>query len=258
MEYFALSDTGKKRQNNEDCYLTDAENNLFIVADGMGGHNAGEVASKTAIDNFVLYFEKKFNKNNFIFSGSAKTSDRKKKEIEDNIPQILIDSASYANEKIYELGLANNNLSGMGTTLTGVILFNSNAFVVHVGDSRLYVFRENGLELKTEDHTFVFELYKKGAISYEDTFSHPQRNYLTGVLGESELTALDCFKFNLQEKDIILICTDGLNSMIKDRSIEDIFKKMHDKSSETIARKLIEQANKNGGMDNITVIIIKI
>ena len=258
MEYFALSNVGKKRENNEDFHFTDDENNLFIVADGMGGHKAGEVASKTAIDNFILHFEKKFKKNNFILLGSSKISDKKKKDIESNISQAMLDSASYANERIYKLGIANDNLSGMGTTLTGVFIFNLNAFVVHVGDSRLYVFRENGLELKTEDHTFVFELYKKGAISYEDTFSHPQRNYLTGVLGESELTALDCFKFNLQEKDIILICTDGLNSMIKDRSIEDIFKKMHDKSSETIARKLIEQANKNGGMDNITVIIIKI
>jgi PPM family protein phosphatase len=258
MEYFALSDIGKNRQNNEDCYLTDAENSLFIVADGMGGHNAGEVASKAAIDNFVLHFKKKFNKKNFNLTVSSIASDKKKKKIEENIPKILIDSASYASEMVYKLGSKRDDLNGMGTTLTGVFIFNSNAYVIHVGDSRLYLFRERNLSLLTEDHTMVFALYKKGAITYEDTFSHPQRNYLTGVLGENELTSLDCFKFKLQENDIIFICSDGLNSMIKDSSIKDILAKLQGKSAEIIANKFIRQANKNGGADNITVIIIKI
>jgi len=258
MEYFALSDIGKNRQNNEDCYLADEQNNLFIVADGMGGHKAGEVASKTAIDNFTLYFKKKFNKKNFNFSESTKASDKKKKKIEDNIPQILIDSAGYANEVVYKLGSKRDDLNGMGTTLTGVFIFNSNAFVIHVGDSRLYLFRKNSLSLLTEDHTIVFALYKKGAISYEDMFSHPQRNYLTGVLGENELSSLDCFKFKLQENDIIFICSDGLNSMIKDSAIKDILDELQGKSTEIIAKKFIKQANKNGGSDNITVVIIKI
>lgn len=258
MEYFALSDIGKNRQNNEDCFLADTENNLFIVADGMGGHKAGEVASKTAIDNFTQHFKKKFNKKNFNFSGSTKASDKKKKKIEDNIPQILIDSAGYANEVVYKLGSKRDDLNGMGTTLTGVFIFNSNAFVIHVGDSRLYLFRGNNLSLLTEDHTIVFALYKKGAISYEDMFRHPQRNYLTGVLGENELSSLDCFKFKLQENDIIFICSDGLNSMVKDSAIKDTLSELQGKSAEIIAKKFIKQANKNGGVDNITVIIIKI
>jgi PPM family protein phosphatase len=258
MEYFALSDIGKNRHNNEDCYFADDENSLFIVADGMGGHNAGEVASKTAIDNFVLHFKKKFSKKNFNFSGPSISSDKKKKKIEDNIPQILIDSAGYANKMVYKLGSKRDDLNGMGTTLTGAFIFNSNAYVIHVGDSRLYLFRENSLSLLTEDHTMVFALYKKGAISYEDTYSHPQRNYLTGVLGENELSSLDCFKFKLQENDIIFICSDGLNSMIKDNSIKDTLNELQSKSAEIIADKFIKQANKNGGADNITVIIIKV
>jgi serine/threonine protein phosphatase PrpC len=258
MEYFALSDIGKNRQNNEDCYLADNESNLFIVADGMGGHKAGEIASKMAIDNFILYFKKKFDKKNFIVSEAEKNHDKKNKEIEDNIQKILIDSAGYANEKICKLGSECDDLSGMGTTLTGLFIFNFNAFVIHIGDSRLYLFRENSLNLLTEDHTLVFQLYKSGVISYEDTFSHPQRNYLTGVLGENEISSLECFKFKLQENDIILICSDGLNSMIKDSSIKDTLEKLQGKSARIIAKKFIEQANKNGGMDNITVIIIKI
>jgi serine/threonine protein phosphatase PrpC len=257
MEYFALSDVGKNRQNNEDCYLADDENNLFIVADGMGGHKAGEVASKTAVDNFIQYFKKKFNKKKFIVSETDKASDKKNKKMEDNIQKILIESAGYANEKIYKLGSGCDELSGMGTTFTGLFIFNPNAFVIHIGDSRLYLFRENNLNLLTEDHTLVFQLYKSGAISYEETFSHPQRNYLTGVMGENEISSLECFKFKLQEKDIILICSDGLNSMIKDNSIKNILEKSRNKSAQIIAKKFIEQANKNGGMDNITVIIIK-
>lgn len=258
MEYFALSDTGKNRQNNEDCYLSDVENNLFIVADGMGGHKAGEIASKMAIDSFTEYFKKNFDKKKFVSYEAAKTPDKKNKAIEDNIQKILIKSAGYANEKINKLGLERDDFNGMGTTLTGLFIFNSNAFVIHIGDSRLYLFRENSLNLLTEDHTLVFALYKSGAISYEDTFSHPQRNYLTGVLGENEISSLECFKFKLQESDIILICSDGLNSMIKDSSIKDALEKSQGKSAQIIAKKFIKQANKNGGLDNITVIIIKI
>jgi protein phosphatase len=257
MDYFAVSDIGKHRDTNEDCYLADSESSLFIVADGMGGQNAGEIASRTAIDNFFSYFKKNFSRKNFTYAESEKNAD-KNTVIDDSIQKILIDCAGYANEKIFTLGSENKDFSGMGTTLTGVFIFNDNAYVIHVGDSRLYLFRKNNLNLLTEDHTLVFQLYKKGAITYEDTFSHPQRNYLTGVLGENEISNLECFKFKLEPGDTILLCSDGLNSMIKDSSIENMLNKLKDKNAEDIAKKFILQANKNGGKDNITAIIIKI
>jgi len=256
MDYFALSDTGKYRQNNEDSYFADDESCLFIVADGMGGHQAGEIASKTAVDNFSSYFINNLNKNNFRYSENDANDENK--EINESIQKILIDSAAYANKKIYNLGLKNKHLAGMGTTLTSVFIFNNNAYVLHVGDSRLYLFRENNLNLLTEDHTLVFQLYKKGIISYEDTFSHPQRNYLTSVLGENEISNLECFKVQLYKGDIMLLCSDGLNSMIKDNAIKDIMNKFKDKTAQNIAEKFILHANKNGGKDNITAIIIKI
>ncbi len=251
MDYFAISDIGKSRQNNEDCYLADGSN-LFIVADGMGGHKAGEIASRIAIDNFSSFFKKKYE-----HAINKKPVD--KDAINDkDIQKILIDAINDANKKIYDLGSKNKDMSGMGTTLTSLFILNSSAYVTHVGDSRLYLFRKDKLNLLTEDHTLVFQLYKRGVISYEDTFSHPQRNYLTGVLGGNEISSLECFKFTFESDDIIIICSDGLNSMIKDISIENILKKLKNKTARDIAQKLVLTANKKGGNDNITVIILKL
>ncbi|MCE5329277.1 Stp1/IreP family PP2C-type Ser/Thr phosphatase [bacterium] len=251
MDYFAISDIGKSRQNNEDCYLADGSN-LFIVADGMGGHKAGEIASRIAIDNFSSFFKKKYEHH---LNKKATDTD----EINDkNIQKLLIDAVNDANKKIYDLGSKNEDMSGMGTTLTSLFILNSSAYVTHVGDSRLYLFRKDKLNLLTEDHTLVFQLYKRGVISYEDTFSHPQRNYLTGVLGGNEISSLECFKFTFESDDIIIICSDGLNSMIKDISIENILKKLKNKTARDIAQKLVLTANKKGGNDNITVIILKL
>lgn len=251
MDYFAISDTGKSRQNNEDYYLAD-KSNLFIVADGMGGHKAGEIASKTAIELFSSFFKKNYE------DAVSKISPGKSDLTDNDIQKILIDAAGAANKKIYDLGSKNEEMSGMGTTLTALFILNNNAYVSHIGDSRLYLFRNDKLNLMTEDHTLVFQLYKRGVISYDDTFSHPQRNYLTGVLGENDISSLECFKFTLAPDDILLICSDGLNSMIKDSLIESILKKLKIKTAHDIAQKLVLRANKNGGNDNITVIILKI
>lgn len=251
MDYFAISDIGKSRQNNEDCFLAD-DSNLFIVADGMGGHKAGEIASRIAIDSFSAYFKKKYKSIN-----NKKPFDKDEPNDKD-IQKILVNAVHEANKKIYELGSQNEDMSGMGTTLTSLFVLNNNAYVTHIGDSRLYLFRKDKLDLLTEDHTLVFQLYKRGVISYEDTFSHPQRNYLTGVLGSNEILSLECFKFTLTFDDIIIICSDGLNSMIKDSLIENLLKKFKNKSIKEIAQKLVLAANKKGGMDNITVIALKI
>ncbi len=251
MDYFATSDTGKSRQNNEDCYLAD-DSNLFVVADGMGGHKAGEIASRIAIDNFSSFFKKKYDHVTNKKSADKDTIDDKE------IQKILIDAVNDANKKIYDLGSKNEDMSGMGTTLTGLFILNNDAYVAHVGDSRLYLFRKDKLDLLTEDHTLVFQLYKRGVISYEDTFSHPQRNYLTGVLGGNEISSLECFKFTLIPDDIIIICSDGLNSMVKDSLIESILKKLKSKAARDITQKLVLIANKKGGADNITVITLKI
>ena len=155
------------------------------------------------------------------------------------------------------MGLENEEYSGMGTTLTGLYVKNEKCYVVHVGDSRLYLFRDGRLKLLTEDHTFVFALYKKGAITYEELFSHPQRNYLTSVLGENELSSLESFRFDFLKDDIICICSDGMSTMINDNATEKILQKFKNETSKKIAEQLVKKALKNGGSDNITVIILK-
>jgi len=262
MEYYAISDIGKLRSTNEDCYY--AENNLFIVADGMGGHNAGEIASRYAIDYFIEHFTG-------LLASHSVQSDRKiqtektnniskiisKNNSADKIQKMLIESIEYSNSQIYRMGLENEEYNGMGTTFTCLFIKNEKCYVVHVGDSRLYLFRDSDLNLLTEDHTFVFALYKKGAITYKELFTHPQRNYLTGIIGENDISTLECFKFDLQKDDIICICSDGLSSMVYDTSIRQIIEKSKNKTARLIAENLVKKASKNGGNDNITVIVIK-
>ena len=253
MQYFAKSDIGKQRKNNEDNFY--AANNFFAVADGMGGHNAGEVASKIAIDSFSEIFFKKLREKEAVLTPKKSAKDEEK--ISGALQKILIDSLKHANKKIYQEASRNNEFSGMGTTFTAVYLFGNEAFAIHTGDSRLYLFREDEIKLLTEDHTLVFALYKEGAISYDDMFSHPKRNYLTGILGEKEISSLECFKFTLQSDDLLLLCSDGLNSMIRDEEIKKTIVSIKNEPAETIADALIEKANKNGGIDNITVLVIK-
>jgi len=261
MDYFAITDIGKYRQNNEDYYFADGENNLFIVADGMGGHNAGEIASKIAVDNFSSYFLKNLKK---IASYNSKIIKKNNNQYpnnllsKDDIQKLLINSAIFANKKIYTMGIKNIEMSGMGTTFTSVYIFNNKAYVLHIGDSRLYIYRKNEFNLITEDHTLVYQLYKSGAISYEDTFNHPQRNYLTSILGENEISTMQYLDLELLKDDILLLCSDGLNSMVKDKNIKNIIDKLKKENAQIIANKLVSQANINGGKDNITVIVIKI
>jgi serine/threonine protein phosphatase PrpC len=236
MEYFAATDIGNYRENNEDFYF--CNDNLFIVADGMGGHKAGEIASKNAVENFVEYFQNSLKNNH------------------QNFQEFMISSINFANSSVVKLSRGSNDLSGMGTTFTGCYIDGNKAHVIHVGDSRLYLKSSKEFKLLTSDHTVVGELFRKGLLTYKDTFNHPQRNYLTNVLGTSNKLIPDYFSFGLEENDIILLCSDGLNSMLRDAFILKIINQF--KNPEKITEKLIYWAKNKGGLDNITIISIKI
>jgi PPM family protein phosphatase len=236
MEYLAKTEVGKIRTNNEDCYF--ASDNIFLVADGMGGHNAGEIASKIASEMFATLFQDNFHKNTVL----------DKKFFNDIFQEI--------NKKILKKSSSDPQMEGMGTTLTCAVILEKIAYISHVGDSRLYLFRDKKLQLKTEDHTIVGQLYKSGIITYEDTFSHPKRNFLTNVMGVSEEMFIDFFTIELLEGDMLLLCSDGLNAMLTDSLIEKIMiRSNHDLKK--LSEKLIHTAIKKGGMDNITLILIK-
>ena len=239
MKYFGATDIGKMREKNEDCFY--AEGNLFIVADGMGGHRAGEIASSLSVDTFVRSFNEGINKQSKIQTRSIKKN--------------IIRSVKLANDEVFKKSLIDSEYSGMGTTFTACFLYKENIYIAHIGDSRAYLCRDKKIDLLTSDHTFVGELFRRGEITYEDTLNHPQRNFLTNVLGISDEVSPDYFTLKILPGDSLIICSDGLNSMLRDEIILKISEKYPE--PENTAKKLIGNALKNGGNDNVTVIAVR-
>ena len=238
---YAKSDVGKVREINEDAfYISNSldEVQLYMLADGMGGYNGGEIASKLAIQSAKNYIE-----NNF-------------KEIEkdkDSIIQLIGSSIEYANMVVYEKAKENKELSGMGTTLEVCLIYNNRAFIGHVGDSRIYRIRKEFMRKLTQDHSYVQKLVKDGTITQEEAAHHPQKNMLTRALGCNAFVEPDVMVKGFLKDDILIMNSDGLTNLV---SQEEIFKEAK-KNIEQATKNLVQMANDNGGYDNITVIIIK-
>jgi len=239
MKYYGATDIGNMREKNEDFFY--AEDKLFIVADGMGGHLAGEVASRSSVDSFVSSFNESIKKSSKINGRFIKNN--------------IIRSIKLANDEVFKKSLKSSEYSGMGTTFTACFLFEDNIHIGHIGDSRAYLCRDKNIDLLTSDHTFVGELYRRGEITYEETFNHPQRNFLTNVLGVSDETNPDYLTLKILPGDSLIICSDGLNSMLRDEIILKISEKYPE--PDNTVKKLIKSALKNGGYDNITVIAVR-
>lgn len=238
---YAKSDVGKVREINEDAfYISNSldEVQLYMLADGMGGYNGGEIASKLAIQSAKNYIE-----NNF-------------KEIEkdkDSIIQLIGSSIEYANMVVYEKAKENKELSGMGTTLEVCLIYNNRAFIGHVGDSRIYRIRKEFMRKLTQDHSYVQKLVKDGTITQEEVAHHPQKNMLMKALGCNAFVEPDVMVKGFLKDDILIMNSDGLTNLV---SQEEIFKEAK-KNIEQATKNLVQMANDNGGYDNITVIIIK-
>lgn len=237
----AVSDIGKAREKNQDAYYAskDLSLPLYMVADGMGGHNAGEVASTMAM-NII--------KNNFIANKELLTS-------KETIFELIKKSIEEANTKIYLKSLENDDCKGMGTTITLAYIFNKEVCIGHVGDSRAYLIRNDNVIQITEDHSYVNELIKIGSITKEEAINHPKKNMITRAVGSSSVIEMDLIAREYEEDDILLLCSDGLSNMLKDYEISQVFNKEKDiqKACETLAY----MANLRGGHDNITVVAIK-
>ena len=233
------TDVGKLRKINQDYVYINNEpigslDNLYIVADGVGGHNAGEVASESAID----FFEQ------FIYE----TED-------DEILDLLVSALAYANEQVFKLSKTNKAYANMGTTLLATTIKNNKIFIAHVGDCRLYGIRNNKIVQMTSDHTYAMDLFKAGVISKEEAENSKDSNILTRAIGTDKNVKADALFCDIFENDIFIMCSDGLSDMLTDDEIFEIASK--DISTENKVNYLIQKANDNGGKDNIAVIIIE-
>ncbi len=243
----AFTDKGKMREINEDNYYISGfdyeyqnENGYIIIADGMGGHNAGEVASQIAVDEIRKYISEKYQQ--------AMTDE----EIQNMIHESLVK----ANSVIFNRSNDNKQCTGMGTTAILCVIKSHRLYIAHVGDSRVYIIRNQILNQITTDHSIVEELVNSGSITREEAENHPQKNVITRALGAEEDIEIDIYLHNLEDKDIILLCTDGLTNMLTDEEIISEFSK--DENIQLTIEKLVKMANDKGGLDNITAIALKL
>ena len=235
MKFFGKTDVGMVRTNNEDSFSAEVHNEVgyFIVADGMGGHNAGEVASQMAIETIRVEMALCMPEG-------------------EGIMPVLRKAVKNASKRIYKKAQRSGGLSGMGTTVDACVIRDNKAFIAHVGDSRVYLFRENELKQITTDHSLVEEMVQNKQITPEEAKTHPMKNIITRALGE-ENVLVDTLELELCENDKLLLCSDGLTNMIPDEDIADL---MSADMPETVAEHLIRMAKDNGGDDNITAVVV--
>lgn len=239
MKAFSITDIGERRRINQDyVFCSEAAvgklPNLFIVADGMGGHNAGDYASRFCVE----YFKERIEQSDIA------------------LPVASIEAAlKETNDKLLGKAQEQAELEGMGTTFVAATIFDKEMYIANVGDSRLYVIGEEMKQI-TEDHSLVEAMVKTGELDRSEARIHPNKNIITRAVGVIENLEPDFFEVNLCEGDTVLMCSDGLTNMLEDEVIEQIIRANEDPG--TAAQTLVKQANENGGKDNIAIILIKV
>lgn len=230
-----LSDIGNVRKINEDYlgFHHGKHFDIYIVADGMGGHNAGEVASKLAVDETIDYI--------------------KSFENIENMEDTLIEAIKIANKKIFELAQCGEELGGMGTTITACLVKDNRMIVANVGDSSCYIMRENGIKKVTKDHSLVQQLIDEGSITEEEASTHPNKNIITRALGTNISVEIDTFCIDLSDVFKVILCTDGLSNGVNVNEMYDII--FNNNNNKDACRHLIELSKLKGGRDNISVIV---
>lgn len=230
MKAAGRTDRGKVRELNEDSF--GYNDNLYVVADGMGGHQAGEVASAIAVETVL------------------------KTTVTGEIKAALKKTLVEANETIFVQSKQNKEFNGMGTTVAVLFLEDRNAFVTHIGDSRVYYLSNNNLKQLTSDHSLVNELVRTGEITIEEAKSHPQRNILTQALGSNEILDPEIIEIQVNKGDKFLLCSDGLTGSVPESLIKELMSL--EEEPEIIVNRLIDSANESGGADNITAVLVEI
>lgn len=236
MEISARTDKGRVRELNEDsCFVAEHEKfAVAVVADGMGGHNAGEIASLCATEGIKDYLIEN--------------------DITENTNEKLLECFKKINSDIYKKGVTTRGLIGMGTTLTCAVIIDEKVYVAHAGDTRAYIINDSITRL-TEDHSYVEELLRLGRITKEEAKTHPGRNQLTRAVGTEDELKTDLYEAQIKKGDILLLTSDGLTNMLEEEEIKEILFN-HDSLDEALYE-LIDEANLNGGFDNITAVAVK-
>lgn len=236
MEFYTITDKGKVRTNNEDFYtnLSSDKFHLFIVCDGMGGHNSGEVASRIACETISKHVKENYDKMESF--------------------DLIAESVKLAHDNISEISEANESHRGMGTTMVLCLIIGSKLYYANVGDSRIYIYRDGLLNQITKDHSYVQELIDSGAIDEEEAKFYP-RNQITSALGTSIKYKMDLKVMDLVENDYILLTTDGLTDLIDDDDIHDVIENEY--NVRETCEILQYMANSTGGKDNITITVAR-
>lgn len=250
LEVYGKTDPGRVRKNNEDNLLVDEELGLFIVADGMGGHSAGEVASKMAVDVVRDTFRR------FIVDGgSAKIVGKVNPKFNERTNQ-LASCVRLSNQFIYESARSKPQHQGMGTTIDCFFVHKNKVSISHIGDSRIYLVRDGKLSQVTDDHSLVADQVRQGILKQDEAEKSHLKNILTRALGVDENVEVDMTELDARDKDMLIACTDGLNKMVSDEEILKTVFAM--KTPKMITEHLIDLANAAGGVDNTTVICAQV
>ena len=240
LEAAACSHTGSVRSTNEDSYGVCLAAGTFVVCDGMGGAAAGEIASRLAVDTLI----------DRMCSG----------EQTENPQMVLEEAIAAANRLVYLRAERDTSLHGMGTTLVAAIIAGSRAVIAHVGDSRCYLFRAGVLTRQTKDHSLVDEQVRLGQLTQDQADRSPLRNVITRAIGTQKTVAAETSEIDIEEGDLLLLCSDGLTRELPDERIVELLSEMleRDEDVEEISRRLVDAANAAGGRDNITCIVMRV
>jgi serine/threonine protein phosphatase PrpC len=249
MQLAGQTDVGMKRNHNEDTFSILEEENLFLVCDGMGGHASGEVASQMAVQTIRNFFRETREDPELTWPYKMDRSRR----YEENR---LITAIKLANLRIHEASKRESKYHGMGTTIVAFYSIEEGAYLAHVGDSRIYRLREGQLVQVTEDHSLLNDYIKMKKLTADEIANFPHKNVIVRALGMKESVKVDTFLEQPHPGDIFLLCTDGLSGEVPDPQIREIMLR-HGKNLQPMSQELIDTAKKNGGADNITVILVR-
>src|SRR5262245_33437700 len=249
IEAFGLTDVGRKRKHNEDAFAVDLSDGLFIVADGMGGHAAGEVAARITVETIGEFIAATRQKEEATWPFKYDHS------LDFNSNRLAI-AIEKANERVMAAVAAQPWLKGMGTTVVAGLLNEKLLSLAHVGDSRAYLYRQERLQRLTDDHSWVHEQVAAGILTEDEAKSHPLKNVVTKALGGGASVAPDLQELPFSPRDRFLFCSDGLTTMLSDEEIEELVAKHED--PQELCRALVDLANDKGGVDNITVVVARV